>query len=244
MLSKISGSRWLLAALILMSGPLVYGQTRYGLVTGNAKPINGATIKNLKSKKQTISGSEGAFMIAVNKGDTLLTSYPGLKPDTFVYNNQPSLLIVLRSSATILGVVVIRDSRNNPEKKLKKAQSDYKQIYRIGDDKDWLEIGFGFAINIQKLYNHFSREGKNARRLQRTIIRDYYDDVVDSRFTKSLVTKYTGYEGKQLDEFMIANRPTYDFIKHASTYDVIEYILKAKKASPPASAAAFIQDAK
>lgn len=220
------------------------GQIKYGIVANKSKVLSGAIIRNLSLKTLITSGIDGSFALPINKGDTILTSYEGLKMDTLIYNNQSPLLLKLKPLPNTLGEVVIRDYRDSPQKKFERNKSDYKQIYRIGDDKDWLMIGLGFAINIQKLYNHFSRDGKNARKLQKTLVRDYYDDVVDSRYTKSLVTKYTGYEGKQLDDFMIDNRPTYDFVKHASSYDLIEYILKAKKNAPPADSVAVVQNAK
>jgi hypothetical protein len=222
--------RYCLMVLAIITGSYVaYGQSTYGIVTSNNKPLSAAIVSNLASGKFVTSKMDGSFVLTVKKDDTLLTSYPGLKTDTLIFNNQSPLFITLKPLLHTLKDVVIKDTRNTPLENLKKNQSDYKQIYRIGDDKGWLMLGFGFAINVDKLYSLLSKQGKNARRLQKTIVRDYYDDIIDTHFTKSLVTKYTGYEGQQLDNFMIDNRPTYDFIKHASNYDVIEYILKAKK---------------
>lgn len=223
--------------LAIITGSFAYGQSRSGIVIGDSKPLNGATIKNLKLNMLAISGDEGAFTLKLNSGDTVVTSYLGFKSDTLIFYEQSSLLITLKPLTNKIGEVVIKGFKITPLEKFRKNQEDYKQIYRIGDDSHMFNalggFGFaGFAISIDALYSHFSREGKNARKLQKTLVRDYYADIVDSRFTKSLVTKYTGYEGQQLDNFMIDNRPTYEFMKYASDYDVIKYIQQKAKENP------------
>ncbi|GAA3991964.1 hypothetical protein [Mucilaginibacter dorajii] len=174
-----------------------------------------------------ISNENGKFELVLKIGDTVSASYIGFKTDTLIFRNQSPLLITLKPLPNMLGEVFIR-SKISPLEKFKRNQADYKQIYRIGDDSHVISIaagyGAGLVINIDALYSALSKEGKDARRLQKTLIRDYHGDIVDARFTKSLVIKLTGYEGPQLENFMINNRPTYEFIKSASDYDIIEYI--------------------
>ncbi len=222
--------RYSLMVLVVMAlHNITYGQSKSGVIIGGLKPLDGAVVKNLNLKMYAVSNAEGAFTLKLNNGDTLAISSVGFKTDTLIYHEQSSLLITLKPLSNILKEVVIKDFKIDPLEKFNKNKEDYKQIYRIGDDKGWLMLGIGFAINIDKLYSLLGREGKNARKLQKTLLNDYYADIVDSRFSKSLVTKYTGYHGQQLDNFMIDNRPTYDFIKHASDYDIIKYIQSFNK---------------
>ncbi len=229
-INRYSHLRYCLVFFILITANCIaYGQSKYGLVISNSAHLSGAIIRNANSHKLSISDGNGQFSLTVNKGDTVLTSYMGFKTDTTIFNNQNSLLITLNQLPNLLNEVVIRDNPINPLKKFRRNQVEYKQIYRIGDDKNIVSVfgGAGFAglgISIDKLYSALSREGKNARGLQRALVTDYKADVVDARFTKSLVTKITGYKGEQLDIFMIDNRPTYEFIKTAPDYDLIKYI--------------------
>lgn len=239
-LNRYSCLRCFLILLCILTGAFAYGQNRSGIVIGESKPLNGATIKNINLNMLAISGDEGAFTLKLNNGDTVVTSYLGFKTDTLIFYEQSSLLISLKPLYNKLGEVIVKGIKVSPLDKFRRNQEDYKQIYRIGDDSHMFNalggFGFaGFAISIDALYSHFSRAGKNARKLQKTLVRDYYADIIDSRFTKELVTKYTGYEGQQLDNFMIDNRPTYEFIKYASEYDVIKYIQKMAKENPPAA---------
>jgi uncharacterized ubiquitin-like protein YukD len=215
--------------ILITANRMAYGQSKYGLIISNSKRLSGAIIRNTNSHKLSVSNNNGEFSLTVNTGDTVLTSYVGFKTDTLIFNNQNSLLITLYPSPNLLSEVVIRDNPINPLLKLRRNQEEYKQIYRIGDNKNIVSVfggaGFGgIGISIDKLYSALSREGRNARRLQRALVTDYKADVIDARFTKSLVTKITGYKGQQLDSFMIENRPAYEFIKNAPDYDLIEYI--------------------
>jgi hypothetical protein len=213
---------------IVISNQFAYGQNIYGFVTSDLKPLSGATIKNLNSKTLDITNENGKFELALKPGDTVSASYIGFNTETFIFRNQSPLLITLKAAPNMLGEVFIR-ANMSPLEKFKKNQANYKQIYRIGDDSHVISLAgglgvAGIAINIDALYSALSKEGKDARRLQKTLIRDYHSDIVDSRFTKSLVVKLTGYEGQQLESFMINNHPSYEFIKNASDYDIIQYI--------------------
>jgi len=83
---------------------------------------------------------------------------------------------------------------------------------------------FGIAVNINKLYSALSKEGKDARRLQRTLTRDYESDEIDRLFSKEMVKNATHLDGKELDNFISEYRPSYNWIKTASDYELILYI--------------------
>lgn len=239
----------LMALMLTIANSIAYGQIKYGTIMADSKPVSNAVVENLNSHRVSMSGANGDFIMVMKKGDKIVISAVGLKVDTTIYNDQDPFLIKLKPLPSLLDEVTISERQQSPLDKLYKNQDDYKQIYRIGDDKNMFIImpGLpfaGLAINLDALYNHFSRAGRNARKLQKTIVRDYLDDVVDSRYTKSLVTKYTGYEGKQLDDFMIDNRPTYEFMRHASDYDIIVFILKAKKSAANKTPDAIAQNDK
>jgi hypothetical protein len=206
-----------------------------GTVSEESVPLTGAIIRNTRIKSPVVSDTKGDFKIVAARRDTLITTLVGYKPDTTIITNQDFLIIHLQSGAMTLRDVVINGKVLSPLDKFKQNQADYKQIYRIGDDKNVFGIGSSglegllLTINIDKLYSALSKEGKDARRLQRTLINDYHADIVNTRFTDSLVSKITGYKDKQLDDFMINNRPSYEFIAKASDYDLVQYIKRRTK---------------
>jgi len=224
----------LLILIVLLVG-CDYAQAQHltGTVSEQSVPLIGAIITNTRISTPVVSDIKGDFKIVAARKDTLITTLIGYKPDTTVITNQDFLIINLRSRARTLKDVVINGIVLSPLDKFKKNQADYKQIYRIGDDKNMFGFGAGFGllatINIDKLYSALSKEGRNARHLQRVLVNDYHADVVNSRFTDSLVSKITGYKDKQLNDFMIDNRPSYEFIMKANDYDLMEYIRRRAK---------------
>lgn len=227
-LFKITSCKYpfLFFSLFFLNHAAASAQTTGGMVVGdNSVILSGASVRNYRTKESAIAGTTGAFNIRVVKGDTLITSCIGYRPDTLtVANQQQYLIIALKQSYYVLNGVEIRGKYISPLDRYLKNQEDYKQIYRIGDKSHMFYVGVGFGVNIDALYSALSMEGKNARRLQRTIVNDYHNSSVDSRFTKALVAQVTGYQGQKLDNFIMDNRPSFEFIEKASDYELTEYI--------------------
>ena len=206
----------------------VQAQNIKGTVSKANERISGAVIKNLRTGNQTVSNEQGVFTIRIKNGDTLLTSKFFYKTDTLVYTRQIFLVIKLQPETKTLHEVTIKAVQISPLDIYEKNKKEYKDIYWKGDYSHMFGIegglGAGVSINIDKLYNLLSKQGKDARRMQRTLTRDYHDDVMDRRFSGHLVGGITGYVGSKLDTFMMKYRPSYDFIVKATDYDVILYI--------------------
>lgn len=215
--------------LIACSNRTLLAQSISGSVSNNFAPLSGATIRNITLNKLVVSDAKGNFKIRADRGDTLVTSYISYLTDTLILHDQIFLQISLYPSNNVLREVMISSGRLSPLEKFKKNQADYRQIYRIGDNTH-LFFGSGglgnagVGLNIDALYSALSKEGKDARRLQRVLINDYHSDVVNERFTTELVARVTGYQGKQLEDFMISNKPDYQFMQTATDYELIEYI--------------------
>ncbi|GAB3925405.1 hypothetical protein [Mucilaginibacter myungsuensis] len=221
--------RVILVSVMVLFANTAFSQRIPGIVLVDKKPVIGATIRDLNAKFSVISDKDGKFAAKFKEGDSILTSYVGSKTDTTIFKGQPSLAIRLEPESNVLKQVVIKDHKLSPLEKLKNKQEEYRQIYRKGNDRILTSVGFGFAVSIDGIYSALSKEGKDARRLQKVFVKDYESSVVDSRFTKSLVAETTGYQGKQLDTFYFDTRPDYQFIKSASDYDIIQYIQKKAK---------------
>lgn len=218
-----------LSVLFFLCAHVSFGQTISGSVTDNFTPLNGAIVKNISGKKAAISDGNGNFKITAGKGDTLTISFISYKTDTLMLKDQTFLAITLQPLTQLLSEVLINSNRLSPLAQFNKNQDDYKQIYRIGNNRrlisasgDYRHLGVG--LNIDALYSTFSKEGRDARRLQRVFVNHYHNDIVDSRFNKTLVSRITGYKGKQLEDFMADNRPSYSFIESATDYDLIQFI--------------------
>lgn len=162
-------------------------------------------------------------------GDTLIAQLEGFKSDTVKVGPANDVIFYLRRKSIRLNEVVIKDTVQSPSKRLKEMQEDYKDIYRKGNNSDLLNIGGpngggGVGLSIDALYSIFSKEGKDARKLQNILDRDYKEMVIDYRYTPVLVQQATGLYGTKLRDFMQQYRPPYHFILEANDYELIRFI--------------------
>jgi hypothetical protein len=201
-----------------------------GLVTFNNERMSGAIIKNLSAHIRTISNDRGEFGISAQTGDTLITIREGYIKDTLFVTNQPYLIVKLRKNPLLLKEVVINSTPISPESAYEANKKDYKDIYVKGDKSKiilpgsiFIGMGIGVSLNINKLYNALSKQGKDARSLQHTLTKDYKNSIIDKRFNP-LAARITGYKDKLLSDFIQDNRPTYEIIKNATDYDITQYI--------------------
>jgi hypothetical protein len=168
------------------------------------------------------------FSIAAEKGDTLVTIMLNYKTDTLVYNQQDELIIQLKQTSRMLKEVVVNDTLSTPLKIYDQNKKEYSDIYWKGDKSKMVSVSVGtipgVGLNIDKLYSALSKQGHDARRLQRDFVQDYRTSVVDQRFNKTMVSKVTGYKGQKLDDFIVKYKPSYDYVIKATDYDLVQYI--------------------
>jgi len=183
-------------------------------------------ILNTHTGKSAYNNLKAEYHIAATIGDVLIFTKDNYFSDTIKIANYNSLAVYLKRSAIQLQEVKVKSIIINPEDKLAATKRDYTKLYGVLDDKDILSVspGSGAGISIDALYNMFSREGRNAEKLRQTIQSDYYQDVIDYRFNRTLVVRITGLKEPQLTEFMQRYRPGYYFVVAASEYDFIASI--------------------
>jgi hypothetical protein len=203
-----------------------------GMVTFDNNRQGNAVIKNRNI--QALSNDLGEFSVQAKSGDTLITIKEGFLNDTLTITDVPYFIIRLRKSPLMLKEVDINGTLLTPEKKLAENKAAYKEIYRKGDKSNAIVITpLGVGVVIDKVWSAVSKEGHDARRLQRTFVADYQNSIVDRRFSKALVSQVTGYSGELLFNFMSKYRPDYDIVKNATDYEVIRYIKKCLKGRKP-----------
>lgn len=79
-----------------------------------------------------------------------------------------------------------------PDQKYEARKKQYRTAYMWGDNKNPVIINplGGIAININKLYSHFSKKGKNSRRLMK-LFKNEYDIDRTEVLCKPLTVKLT-----------------------------------------------------
>jgi co-chaperonin GroES (HSP10) len=181
-------------------------------------------IINVNSGDEVYNNSKGEFSIQVKKGDVLIAASKGFHADTVTIDERPVLLFYLKRATIYLEEVSVM-GRKTPEQILEQERENFNKAYRLADPGDVFSVGpTGAGVSINAIYSLFSREVKNAKRLTRIIENDYKENIIDYKFTETLVSKITGLQNEYLKDFMIQYRPSYYFVISASEYQMTAYI--------------------
>lgn len=181
-------------------------------------------LTNLSTQESIFNNARGEFNLAIKKGDILVSTKDNYYKDTLVYTGQDVLIIKLKRATIYIDPVSVV-ARKTPDQILQERKRDYSRAYSLAGPNNLISVGDnGAGLSIGAIYNYFSREGRNARRLTQFFQQEFEDNYIDMRFTKELVRSVTGLEGEALDNFMLRYRPTYEFVTLANNYQLISYI--------------------
>jgi hypothetical protein len=198
-----------------------------GIIFNNSSKerIAKVNIRNLRTGQSVYNTLKADFKITAQPGDALVFSKQGYFTDTIKVPTGMDMAVYLRQSSIMLKDVNIRDTLKTPQQRLAMTRKEYSKAYGVLSDRDILSVGPGGAgLSIDAIYNMLSRSGRNAQHLQEIIERDYRQNVIDYRFSKTFVQQITGLKDQQLTNFMTRYRPSYYLVTTANDYDFISYI--------------------
>ncbi|MGV3508031.1 MAG: hypothetical protein ACO1N7_01985 [Sphingobacteriaceae bacterium] len=225
--------RILIYILFLCGAAQAFSQSRpiEGIVfdADSKQRISRVYIYNTRTNKGFYNNTKGEFKSTAAVGDVLVAAVPGYLVDTMMVKSQPTIIFYLKRNSILLNEVTIRDSSLSAEERRRRSREEHKDAYRKGNTKDILQVGGangqgGAGLGIDALWSILSKEGKNARYLQKIIERDYRDQMIDYRYSAPLVSSVTGLRGDKLRDFMEQYRPSYFMVLEANDYDLIEFI--------------------
>lgn len=126
---------------------------------------------------------------------------------------------------TKMDTALVVGEKLSAEEKMAEKQVAYKSIYFLGDTKNMVTLPHqgGLAVNLNKLYNLLSRQGRASRRLQRQFEREFEQDKVLAQWN-ALSEAYTPLTGDSLIKFRIYYQPSYKWLRHSDHYDQIAYV--------------------
>ncbi|MNL16786.1 hypothetical protein D3C87_1378410 [compost metagenome] len=182
-------------------------------------------IYNSANDEGIYNNQKGEFGIKAKPGDTLFAVLQGYALDTIVIKSQKAVYFQLKSLGISLKEVAIVGDKYTPMQRHEKTLKEYKYALDKGKAKDLLNLGLGGAgLGIDAIYNLLSREGKNARHLQKILERDYKEAIVDYRFKPDYVKRVLQIGDYEAEDFMQQYRPSYQFVLSASDYAFVVYL--------------------
>lgn len=225
--------------LVAQQGPVQVNG--FILAADSVRPIPYAAVMNLNTRRGAYSGYDGYYSIVMGRTDTLefrvigyetqyFTLPPGLSTSYFTLN------VLMRPTRYELEeyvydpfnydrVLQSMKSLPLPEHETRVTDPDIGRSYsapRMG-------AGLVFSGPITKLYNRFSRRGREMQRLEALLAGD--DHVVESRrkLTPELIQQVTGLQYDDIQEFVRYCQLGHEFISQASLYDIMVAIDRCYK---------------
>jgi hypothetical protein len=216
---------------LLWSGQVVQGQitikgTVYNIT--RAQPLEAVSVLST-SGLGTVTDSNGTYQIIVNEEDSISFSYLGRYTAKFPVRNMnfgANFDVALMVQPTELTEVRIRP-RDYHMDSLANRQ-EYAKIFNF--HKPGLSInapgqGLGVGVDLDELIN--ALRFQRTRRLlafQRRLEDEEKEKFIDHRFNRSIVKKITKISDNEIDSFMIAYRPSFEFTASTTDYDFFDYI--------------------
>jgi len=211
------------------------------MLSAQTKPVQGIVIDketkqrlakvyiyNIRTGDGLYNNTKGEFSTYAIPGDTLVAALSGYGVDTIIFKGQTAAYFQLKSLGIRLRDVVIKEKRLSPQEQYEKSKQEYRYQILKGSSKDLLNLGNGgVGLGIDAIYNLLSRQGRNARHLQKILEKDYREDLIDYRFNANLVQQVLGIKDTELTDFMQQYRPTYQFVLDADDYAFNVFIRNA-----------------
>ncbi|MFN0256047.1 hypothetical protein [Pedobacter ureilyticus] len=183
-----------------------------------------AEVKNKRSGISTGSNDIGLFTIKASIGDTLLITKRSFYDLEVVVNNTNDLVLYLNKGTTLNEVTVTGQTKKQA---LEEIRKDYKAKGSFYGGKPPILSLLGSPLTF--FYELFGKTPKQARRFNRMYQTEMQDSQVDQLFNKTTINQQTGLTGKELEDFLVNYRPTYEQSKNWNVYDSIKWINESYK---------------
>ncbi|MEO8794930.1 MAG: hypothetical protein ABI390_05650 [Daejeonella sp.] len=165
------------------------------------------------------SNSLGEFSILASKGDSIIIRKNGYTDYYFNIESSADLIIRLQPIIRLSEVIVTSQTKKQELDEIKK-QYRKKGSYYSGKPP---LLSFIFSP-LTAIYELIGKTPRQARRFNNFYNYELQQTEIDRRFNKFSVQKYSGFEGKDLHNFMDNYRPEFSQIYSWDEYQLISYI--------------------
>jgi hypothetical protein len=202
-----------------------------------------ANIYNPRTMRGTISDKNGYFRYYALPGDTLWFSNMGYYPLHFAVNGEPGSKIrdtfYLKSrvykiqDVEILALTRYEKLRYDIKnmkipRDIENARNNFPVVnHNVNAFYDRNNENFGLVLSpISALYDAFSKEGKERRKLAELQRQDAIKAEIEPHFNKTMVMRITGLDDRSAQEFIEFCNFSEEFLLNAPDYYIIEIILE------------------
>ena len=232
-------TRYLLLLICLATGIHCFGQTLTGAVVDKTTrlAISGALVSMGRSK--TYTNSYGVFELTPSSlTDSLKITHFAYKTYSALVNKATGTLrIELEPLVISLNTVTVKGSRDFKQDSINNrityaSQFNYKgpTVMDAFSGNPNKQPGELISVNPLILIAALTKKSTPEYKFRQTLLRDEQSDYVDRKFNRGIVGQVTGLKGDTLAEFVTRYRPTYEYVKKSTDYDIEVYIKESLKA--------------
>ncbi len=226
---------------LLFFSQIIFSQTISGRISDyfSKKPLDAVSVQT-SSGSFVISDSLGDYTIKVTKNDSLWFSY--LNKQTMKYpvdtiKHPENFDVALYVDARWLPEVTVA-TRNYKLDSIENRQT-YANVFNYrkpgirfsqSNPSTYTPGELTAGFDLDEIINAFKfRQNREMLAFQQRLIQQEHDKYIDHRYTKLLVKKLTGLDGKQLEDFMAYYRPTYDEVLMMNDLELGYYVEQCYK---------------
>ncbi len=216
----------------------------YVFEESNGEPLPYVNVYVKRTRIGTITNIDGYFMINARVNDTLTFSSLGYDKryvfinDSATDNSKP-LIVFLDTRIYELGTVDVIALKRYKQLEyeitnMQLPNDDYTFAarnfpFRPSDIDYYSRVnapGFGLVFSpITAIYDMFSKEGKERRKLEEIQKRDAFVDAVNESISIEVVMKITGLSIQETNAFIEWCQFSPDFISRITKYDLVSVII-------------------
>lgn len=194
-------------------------------------PIANITVINLRTFAGTSTDGKGFFTVRINRGDTLLFTSIAHKRDTFICPIEET------RQKLFLSVVLQPNLRSLPEVEVYgKDFEGFKHDFVNLDIRDTVIIrlapqwkfepvkeGFGITINgpLTALWNAFSKQGRELRKLAQLIEAEQKKAYMDSLYKRPIILKFLELDETEMERLVAYCNFNKRYVEGATDYELL-----------------------
>lgn len=207
--------------------------------------VIGAHVVNMNTFNATYTYSDGSFLIPFTQGDTIRISSLNYE-DKYIFTKDflipdaIQITIFLKDTTYVIEGVQVNMYQNKDEFaeefKNREVETSAEQVFKyegpakLEDVNTDLNAHIPLGSPISFLYNKFSKEAKEKKRLSKAYESDLREKTIRDRYNVDVVKKVTGIKTDEEAKVFMDKCPLEDeYVFHATDYDIVRKILECQE---------------
>lgn len=195
----------------------------------NKRPLGNVRVRNLNSKQNTSSQTNGQFNLSIKQGDVLEFSLNGYHNDTLLVTDDKPIAVFLPSKSTNLRQVNVQSTRISPYLAIDSINAGIKPHKKIEGDglanKKNNDRAGGVIFNLG--FDKMKAQREKEKSLNDT---QGYENEIRLNFNESTVNKLVHLTGQELKDFITIYQPSVQRVKSDAPFNYSMYIAQAYQA--------------